>query len=131
LTRLSAALVHDSPQGYELNPRGADAELRLSGLRIGVGFVEVQALECASSGLEGSFELCFLGAKFPVAANASLAHLEQLFHLHVPSSAPRPNDPAFAGAALWCARSTTTSVSSSKADRQIGRSALLLMLLLS
>jgi hypothetical protein len=79
------------------------------------GFVEVKALQYTSSGLEASFERWFLGGQVP-RRGQRLAHLEHLFHLHVPSSAPRPNDPAFAGAALWwCARSTQTSAESSKA----------------
>jgi hypothetical protein len=95
-TRLGVALVHETavatPLGGEHRANYVDAfnpsrydlrEVREQGMKVAVGNFEVQALECVSSGLDGSFELYFLGDTLTVHANTTLALLQKQLHASV------------------------------------------------
>jgi hypothetical protein len=81
-TNLRVQLVH---QNLEATPAGGEYMARnsKSQLRVGIGNHEVQALECVSSDLAGTFGLYFLGDVLTVRANASLEEFKAQLHAKV------------------------------------------------
>jgi len=125
--KLGVKLVHETrvatPYGGEYKEGG-----KLD-LPIGISNYEVQALECASQNLAGSFNLYFLGDMIELQANMTLSEVQTIMHdsvyalsraagryLHPPSGG---YDADYGNNASWSASVTVTSSDSSSDQKTI------------